>query len=1069
MNGSSSWENGETTLELDVPLCPLHNETPFEDVKSSNFEGSPPFQTGPAPPADSIQLWLVHSPGPRVVPFNSGIVNISAGDYHNAIVSDQGEVYTFGENDRQQLGFKSDDTTGPPVIDVPTRVPTLENVTVVEVACGSAHTLAVTNTGRIIGWGSSEWGQLASRGSMQQPRVIKDVIGKVRALAATAGGERSFVICSDGNVYAFGNSSGGSLGVNCDQGEHYFIPRPMMSLWAFGVVQVSCGSMHAGVVTVQGRALLWGRNKYGNLGCGDTLDRNHATEVKGLHGVVISRIACGGDHTLMLSGQGVVYSMGRGSFGQTGLNHTENQAYPKVISHLSEYRILKIAAGLRHSVVSTSAQEVFGFGAADSGQIGSELTSIIPVKVQGLPNECIILSLEAGGDHSLVLVDRSRTLGVVAASRIQHEAMPIAVPQLDAILVAAEESNVQSSSVTLEAALEISFSSPRFLLTAFQDQDPNRVFERIFRLAKEKVSLIGMLGSCCVRMFDNMESWVQYKHDGGVDFTWVAPALFILLQNPLNSDGGVGGTFVYRIGRIISSVLPPDSRVGVRRSLEALLMQLSPDIFGARCVRPVQRHLTSLAESGRMASSRVELFTAAVLLDVLRGASVSAGGLIPETEFSNAAVSDAANLYAEYNTWLSLVERSSNQLGSLCQVPFILTPQAKTRILHGEAAGQKHQAAAGAAMRALMSGYDPAMASFLQIYIRRESVVEDALNQLVLAAENVELKKPLRVTFLSAGVPEPADDAGGVTKEFFQLLTRDLFRSEYGMFVWNEVTRTHWFSMTAAFVTDLRKEYVLIGLCLGLAIYNGVLLDARLPLLLYKMVLGGRPSFQDLKDVFPELAKGLQDLLDFEGDVESTFCRSFEVEYEFFGEMKRVELKDQGSSIAVTDSNREEFVELYTNWMLEKSIKDQFEAFKHGFLQVAGGPALSLFFPRELQLLVEGLPHLNFEALQKSSRYEGGYTKDSQIVQWLWQIVKHDFDLSQKKKFLHFVTGSSRAPINGLGDLRIVVQRAGPDSEMLPSTHTCFNSILLPEYSSQAKLKEKLRTALENAEGFGLH
>jgi hypothetical protein len=76
--------------------------------------------------------------------------------------------------------------------------------------------------------------------------------------------------------------------------------------------------------------------------------------------------------------------------------------------------------------------------------------------------------------------------------------------------------------------------------------------------------------------------------------------------------------------------------------------------------------------------------------------------------------------------------------------------------------------------------------------------------------------------------------------------------------------------------------------------------------------------------------------------------------------------------------------------------------------------------------------------------------------------------LDLKKKFLAFVTGCDRAPVAGLGALRLLIQRAGPDSDALPTAHTCVYTLLVPEYSSRTKLAEKLLVAIRNAQGFGL-
>jgi hypothetical protein len=61
-----------------------------------------------------------------------------------------------------------------------------------------------------------------------------------------------------------------------------------------------------------------------------------------------------------------------------------------------------------------------------------------------------------------------------------------------------------------------------------------------------------------------------------------------------------------------------------------------------------------------------------------------------------------------------------------------------------------------------------------------------------------------------------------------------------------------------------------------------------------------------------------------------------------------------------------------------------------------------------------------------------------------------------------------RSPIGGLGSLKCIIQRDGPDSNKLPTSHTCFNTLLLPEYCSKDKMLDRIKLAVMNAEGFGL-
>ncbi len=89
-------------------------------------------------------------------------------------------------------------------------------------------------------------------------------------------------------------------------------------------------------------------------------------------------------------------------------------------------------------------------------------------------------------------------------------------------------------------------------------------------------------------------------------------------------------------------------------------------------------------------------------------------------------------------------------------------------------------------------------------------------------------------------------------------------------------------------------------------------------------------------------------------------------------------------------------------------------------------------------------------------------------MRWFWDVVHNELDFEDKQKLLEFVTGSNRAPIGGLGNLGLKLQRAGPDSDNLPTSHTCFNTLLLPEYSSKEKLQNRLTLALKECKGFGL-
>ena len=192
----------------------------------------------------------------------------------------------------------------------------------------------------------------------------------------------------------------------------------------------------------------------------------------------------------------------------------------------------------------------------------------------------------------------------------------------------------------------------------------------------------------------------------------------------------------------------------------------------------------------------------------------------------------------------------------------------------------------------------------------------------------------------------------------------------------------------------------------------------------------------------------------------------FTVIDEKFGEKFVVNLKENGENIPVDLNNKNEYVELFINWFFNESIKECFQSFEKGFYRVFSRDLSKILSPEELELIICGTQTLDFNELKKVCRYEE-YTENSETIKDFWDIVLQ-FNEEDKKKFLSFVTGCDRAPIDGLGSLPITISNGGTDLEQLPSAHTCFNNLILPNYQNKEKLKKNLLTAINYSEGFGL-
>ena len=347
---------------------------------------------------------------------------------------------------------------------------------------------------------------------------------------------------------------------------------------------------------------------------------------------------------------------------------------------------------------------------------------------------------------------------------------------------------------------------------------------------------------------------------------------------------------------------------------------------------------------------------------------------------------------------------------------------------------------------------------FLTINIRRKNLIEDTLNEL--SKPGIKLQNPIRVKFIG----EQGVDEGGVRKEFFLLFIRQIFDPDYGMFNYNKNTRFYWFNH---YTFEPKIKYELIGIIFGLAIYNNIILDVKFPLVVYKKLLGYKLTIEDMKECDPELYSTLSFLIKTtDKNLKDSLEQDFTVVDDKFGEKLTIPLKPDGDKIMVDIDNKDEYVELYLDWYFNKSIKEVFASFERGFYRVFNRDLSKVLSAEELELIICGTQVLDFNELKKNCHYEE-YTENSETIKYFWEILL-EFNEEEKKKFLSFVTGCDRAPIDGLGSLPITVSNGGTKLNQLPSAHTCFNNLILPDYKNKEVMRKKIHIAMNYSEGFGL-
>ncbi|KAK4518814.1 ribosomal RNA biogenesis protein rrp5 [Mucor velutinosus] len=357
--------------------------------------------------------------------------------------------------------------------------------------------------------------------------------------------------------------------------------------------------------------------------------------------------------------------------------------------------------------------------------------------------------------------------------------------------------------------------------------------------------------------------------------------------------------------------------------------------------------------------------------------------------------------------------------------------------------------------------------AMLQLNVRRQYVFEDSYHQLQgRTGEEIKNGK-LAVRFYD----EEGVDAGGVTREWFSVLARQMFDPNYALFITSAADKlTYQPNRDSAVNPDHLSFFKFVGRVIGKAIYDGRLLDAYFTRSFYKHILGRTVDYRDVEALDPEYYKSLVWML--ENDITDIIDLTFSIETDFFGTKETVDLKPNGRNIPVTEASKHEYVTLVTEQKLTTAIKDQINAFVQGFHDVIPAPLIQIFNEQELELLISGLPDIDIDDWKNNTQYEG-YDASSPPVQWFWRAVR-SFDQEERAKLLQFATGTSKVPLEGFSQLqgssgvqKFQIHKDFGGENRLPSAHTCFNQIDLPQYDSYENLRANLFKAIsECSTGF---
>mmetsp|Transcript_16898 Transcript_16898/g.25462 ORF Transcript_16898/g.25462 Transcript_16898/m.25462 type:complete len:690 (+) Transcript_16898:303-2372(+) len=358
----------------------------------------------------------------------------------------------------------------------------------------------------------------------------------------------------------------------------------------------------------------------------------------------------------------------------------------------------------------------------------------------------------------------------------------------------------------------------------------------------------------------------------------------------------------------------------------------------------------------------------------------------------------------------------------------------------------------------------------IKLKIRRSSLLQDSMES-VESIQSSNMHKILRVEFIG----EPGLDAGGVTREWYNLVADQLFNPDCGLFLYSSVNQM---CMQVNPNSGIANEYHLryfhfAGRVLGKALMDGQITPVHLVQPLYKHLMGFPVTLRDLEHIDDDVYRNLMELLDLD-DVSMLYL-DFTVTEDQLGMTHTVALIEGGEDIPVTNDNIVQYLEEQLKYRLLGRIRDQLREFLKGFYDVVPEPLLAVFDFQELELLLHGLPNINMDDWVTYTEYSGEFNgnPNHKVIQWFWEIVR-SYSQENKAKLLQFSTGTCGVPAQGFaflqgndGNIRKFTLHGDKNVKVFPRSHTCFNRIDMPLYSSKSEMQKYLTMAITyESQGF---
>lgn len=375
--------------------------------------------------------------------------------------------------------------------------------------------------------------------------------------------------------------------------------------------------------------------------------------------------------------------------------------------------------------------------------------------------------------------------------------------------------------------------------------------------------------------------------------------------------------------------------------------------------------------------------------------------------------------------------------------------------------------------RAAGRGNDIFSAEPIILVVERKNFLRDSFEQFRTTTE-LDLRRELKIHFLN----EVCQDAGGLIRDWFSVLTEELFDPKFGLFKRAATSELSYIfnKYSGKLHTNHLEYFYFCGQVVAKALYEAIPIKAYLCRVVFKRMLRRDLTLEDLRYIDPELWSSVSFLRD--NIIPSdAFIGNFTVSKKDPTTEKdvTVELKKGGADIPITEANKAEFIRLFFRHVAVTSTEAQFTAFLLGFNSLAKRNIVSILDPDELELFLCGETTIDVQDWKDNTTYGGEFNAEHPVIKNFWTMIEK-MSPEELEKLLRFCTGSKRVPAEGFRGLRaangklskfcIEPRTAGDKGMAFMAAHTCFNKVELPIYPDLATMEDTVHKVLDSPSCF---